>query len=120
MQRFRTRGLVRSSSFGTPSALAEALAHSAEYRTFAAGRTLEPGPHLSQIEAQLRHGAAQRVAVHAEFCGRLTLVAPVCHEHFTQILFLEFAYGLLVRNTAGVHLRHQAVQFSSHFNLFLL
>ena len=43
---------------------------------------------------------------------------PRCgHQHFAQILPLEFAHGIFIANAAGMHLRHQAVQFSSHIHL---
>ena len=46
---------------------------------------------------------------------------PRCaDQHFAQILPLEFAYGILVADAAGMHLCHQAVQFSSHVHLLLL
>ena len=71
------------------SALAIALACRAEYRTFAAWRTLEAGANFGQAQAQLGHGAAQRVAVHTQFFRRLALVAAVRQENFAQILLLK-------------------------------
>src|SRR5579863_416471 len=66
----------------TASALAIALACRAEYRTFAARRTLEAGANLGQAESQLGHRAAQRVTVHAKLLGGLALVAPMRKKHF--------------------------------------
>jgi len=99
------------------SALAEALAEGAIYRTFAAGWTLEAGAYFSQFEAQFGHAPAQGVAVHSKLFSGLALVTLVCHKHFAQILPLEFANGVLVGDAAGVHLCHKAIQFSSHFYL---
>src|SRR5664280_2934578 len=87
---------------GTASALAEALAHRAIHRTLAPRRTLEPGAHFGKTQSQFRHGAAQRVAVHAQFFGSLTLVSPVCHQHFAQILPFEFAHRIFIADPAGV------------------
>ena len=96
------------------SALAVALAKRAVYRTFAPWRTLELGAHFGKIQAQLSHGAAQRVAMHAEFFRRLALVSPVRHQHLPQILPLEIAHRLFIAEAARVHLRNQAFQFSFH------
>ena len=81
------------------SALAK-LARRTEYRTFAAWRTLEAGANFGQAKAQLGHGAAQGVAVDAEFVGRLALVAPVGNKHFAKVLTLEFAHGIFILDTA--------------------
>src|ERR1035441_2746837 len=102
------------------SSLAVCLAEGAKYWTFAAGRTLEAGAHLRQFESQFRHGAAQRIAVHPQLFGRLALVSPVLDQHFAEVLSLELAHRFLVGNAAGVHLRYQAVQFSSHVHLLNL
>ena len=59
------------------SSLAVALAVGAEYWTFAAHRTLEPGAHSGQFQSQLCHRAAQRIAVHPQLFRGLALVAPV-------------------------------------------
>jgi len=88
--------------------------------TFAARRTLEPRANFRQIESEFRHGAAQGIAVHAQLVSGLTLVTPVCYQNFAQILPLEIANGILVGNAAGMHLRHQAGQFSFHVHLLLL
>src|ERR1700721_926766 len=100
-----------SMSWVEHSALAEGLAHRAEYRTFAAGRTLEAGPHFGQIEFKFGHGAAERVAMDAQLFSRLALVSPVCHQDFAQILPFKIAHGIFVTNAVGVHLRYQDVQF---------
>src|ERR1035441_5920197 len=80
---------VVSMSSGESSAPAVNLPRRAEYRTLAARRTLETGSHLGQMEPQLRHGAAERVAVHSQLFGRLTLVSPVRQQNFAQVLLLE-------------------------------
>src|SRR6202012_433370 len=36
-----------------------------------------------------------------------------------QILPFELPHRVLIADAAGVHLRHQAIQFSSHFHLLL-
>ncbi len=119
----RARSLVRevvSISFRGNFSLGGSQSNRAEYRTFAARRTLEPGANFGQIQSQFRHGAAQGIAVHPQLFGGLALVTPVCHQNFAQILLLEFANGILVGNAAGMHLRHQAGQFSFHVHLLLL
>jgi ribonuclease I len=99
------------------SALAEALAECAVYRTFAAGRTLEASAHFSQFETELGHAPAEGVSVHSQLFSGLTLITLVCHQHFAEILPLEIANGVLVRNAARVHLSHKAIQLSSHVYL---
>jgi hypothetical protein len=93
------------------------MGYRSKYRTFAAGRTLEAGANFGQIEAKLGHGPAEGIAVDAQFFRGLALVAPVRNQHFTQVLPFEFAHGILVADSAGMHLRHKAVQFSFHFDL---
>jgi hypothetical protein len=72
----------------------------AKYWTFAARRTLEGGAHFCQVELKFGHRAAQRVAVHAQFFGCLTLIAPVRYQNFSQILPFEVAYRFLIANSA--------------------
>jgi hypothetical protein len=99
--------------------LAIALSDHAIDRTLAAGRTLEAGANFSQIKAQLSHGTAKSVAVHTEFLGSFALVSAIGYQDFAEVLTLELAHGFFIANAAGVHLRHQAVQFSSHASLWL-
>ena len=83
-------------------------------------RTLEPGANFGQVQPQLCHGAAQRIAVHAQFFRRFALVPPVRHQNLAELLLLEFPNGVFEADAAGVHLGHQAVQFSSHASLLLI
>src|SRR5579862_9020104 len=99
------------------SALAIALAKRVIYRTLAAGRTLEPCADLGQIQPQLGHSAAEGIAMHTELFCRLALISPMRHQDLAQILPLELAHGIVIADAAGVHLRHKAVQFSSHASL---
>jgi hypothetical protein len=89
-------------------------------RTLAARRTLETIADLFGVEFQFGDGAPQGVAVHAELLRRFALVAPVMRQHFHDETPLELAHGLVVVNTAGMHLRHKTVQLTFHRNLFLL
>src|SRR6266567_9284657 len=95
------------------STLAKRRTRRAEYRTFATRRTLETGAHFGEAQFELRHGPAQGVAVHAQFLRRLTLVATVRDQHLAKVLPSELANGIIVADSAGMHLCHQAVQFSS-------
>jgi hypothetical protein len=99
--------------------LAAALAYDSKYRTFAAGRTLEPGADFRQADAQFGHGAAKGIPVNAQLLCRLTLVSLVGCQHFAQILPFELSYGVLVADAGGMHLCNQAVQVSSHVTLVL-
>src|ERR1700685_846423 len=101
------------------SALAIALACRSQHKTFATRRTLEARANFGEAEAELGHGAAQGVAVDAKLLRRLTLVSPVRHQHFAQILSFELANGIVIANAAGMHLCHQAIQFSSHVDPLL-
>lgn len=112
--------IVQAALTAVAIALTVALAEGAEYRTFAADRTLEPGAHLGQVQTEFCHGTAQRIAVHSQLFGRLALVATMRHQNFAQVLFFKLAHGLLVGNAAGVHLGNQAVEFSFHVHLLNL
>jgi hypothetical protein len=100
-------------------ALAETLAYSSKDKTFAAWRTLEPSANLGEAKAELGHRAAQGVAMDAKFLGGLTLIASVSYQHFAQILPLELANSIVIADAAGMHLRDQAIQFSSHVHPLL-
>jgi len=82
------------------SAPAHAGAYRIEYRTFAAGRTLESGANFCEAEAKFRHRATQSVAMHPQLLGRLALVASISDKHFAKVLSSEFANGVVVFNAA--------------------
>jgi hypothetical protein len=72
----------------------------AEYWTFATRRTLECGSHFGQVEPELGHRSAQRISMHAQLFGCLTLVSPVRYQNFSQILPLELANGFVIAKPA--------------------
>ncbi len=70
---------------------------------------------LRRIDLQFADGAAQRIAVHAELCCGLALVAAMMREHLKQITAFELAHGLVVGNAGAVHLGHYAFKLSFPF-----
>jgi hypothetical protein len=67
---------------------------------------------LGGVEVQLGEGAAEGVAVHAEFVGGLALVALVVREHFKDVALLELAHCIGVGNAGAVHLCDETVKFA--------
>ena len=67
---------------------------------------------LRGVHVQLGEGAAESVAMHAEFFGGFALVALVMREHFEDVALLELANGLRVRDTGTVHLCDQTIHFA--------
>ena len=72
----------------------------------------ELAANLSGVEVELGEGAAERVAVHAEFVGGLALVSLVLRKHFEDVAFLELANGIHIGDTGAVHLRNESVEFA--------
>ena len=68
---------------------------------------------------ELRDGAAEGVAVHAELLGSLALVAAVRGEYLQNEALFELTDGFVVSDTTGMHLADQAVQLAFHKVLFL-
>ena len=50
--------------------------------------------------------------MHAELFGGLTLIAAVTREDLENITLLEFAHGVGVADTSGVHLKDEVVEFA--------
>jgi hypothetical protein len=81
-------------------------------RAFAHHRPTHAIANLSRIHVELREGAAQRVAMHAELGRRFALVALVVGKHFKDVALFELPYGIRVGNTGAVHLHDQGVKFA--------
>lgn len=73
----------------------------------AAGRALRAIPKLPDIDLKFVDGAAQRIAVHAQFAGGAALVALVFLKHGEDESFFEFAHTLRIKDVAPVHLQNQ-------------
>src|ERR1051326_6635110 len=71
------------------------------------------------VEFEFVDGAAQRIAVHAEFARGLALVPVVFLQHGQQEAFLEFADGFGVEDSGFVHLRHESFQLILHGSLLI-
>src|SRR5271165_1020902 len=82
--------------------------------TGAAWRATRTGPQHSYVKIQFRNGAAERVTVHAQLPGRLTLIALVFLQHGHNESLLKFADGFRVENSALVHLQNQGFQLVFH------
>ena len=80
--------------------------------TLAAGRPAHAVADLRGVHVELGQGAAEGVAVHAEFFGGLALVALVLRQNFKDVALFELTNGLRVRDAGAVHLRDQTVQFA--------
>jgi hypothetical protein len=65
------------------------------------------GTQLIHIEIKFRDRAGQGISMHAKLLGCLALIAVVLQENVGNEDFLEFAYGLGVKDAALVHLRNQ-------------
>jgi len=63
-------------------------------RSSAARRALSPIAQLADIDLQFAQGAAERVAMHAQFACGAALIALVFLEDRQDKAFLEFPYGL--------------------------
>src|ERR1700744_5495127 len=80
-----------------------------QYRTHGARWAAQAALNLLGVHVQFREGAAQSVAVHAEFFGCLTLVASMTCEYFRDVTLFELAHCIGVRDASGVHLEDEVV-----------
>ncbi len=85
-----------------------------KYRTFAARRALEADANLRGVYIKLSEGAAEGVAVHAEFFGGFALVSLVVRKDGDEVAALEFAHSFSVSDTTRVHRGHKIFQFAFH------
>jgi hypothetical protein len=69
-------------------------------------------PYLGRIHAELGKRAAERIAVHAEFLSRFTLIAAMTRKNLEDVLSLKLAHRVGVSNTSGVHLEDEVVEFA--------
>lgn len=79
--------------------------------TWWTARTIAQLPH---INLELGDGAAEGVAVHAQFAGGAALVAFVFLQDGKDELLLEFADRLGIQDVAFVHLHDQSFQLIFH------
>ena len=100
-------------------ALADSLLY-LKYRTLGMRRTLEPMTNLHGIDIQFGNGAAERVAMHAQFFCCLTLIALVVRKYCKKVTALEFTHRFSIRNTASMHRCHKDFQFAFHKYLSLI
>ena len=61
---------------------------------------------LGSVHIQLREGAAQRVAMHAELGRGLALIALVMGKDFEDVALLELPDRIRIGNAGTVHLRY--------------
>jgi len=80
----------------------------------AAGRTLNAIAQLPDVDLQLGDGAAERIAVHAQFTGGPALVPPVFLKNGQDEALLEFPYAFGVEDVAAVHLKDKCFQLIFH------
>jgi hypothetical protein len=69
---------------------------------------------LTDVNLQLRDGAAQSIAVHTKLARGAALVSFVFLKYRQDKALLEFAHRLRVQNIAFVHLHNQGFQLISH------
>lgn len=69
---------------------------------------------LRGVEVKLRKGAAEGVAMHAEFFSGFALVSFVLCEDLKQITALELADRLIVGDSRAMHLHDDSVEFALH------
>jgi hypothetical protein len=89
------------------------------YRAGAAGWALYAVAELADVDLQLGDGAAERVAVHAQFAGGAALVAFVFFEDGQDETFFEFSDAFRIKNIAAVHLQNECFQLIFHVHLSL-
>src|SRR6266576_1925216 len=80
----------------------------------AAGRTLNAIAQLADVDLQLGDGAAECIAVHAQFTGGPALVPPVFLKNGQDEALLEFPYAFGVEDVAAVHLKDKCFQLIFH------
>ena len=79
-----------------------------------AGWTAQAALDLLGVHVELREGAAESVAVHAELFGGLALVAAMAGEDFCDETLFELTDRIGVGNAGGMHLEDEAVEFAFH------
>ena len=79
----------------------------------AAGRALSAA-QLADIDLQLADGAAEGVAVHAQFASGAALVALIFLQHSENEAFLEFADTFGIKDVALVHHEDECFQLVFH------
>ena len=75
---------------------------------------------LCGVKFQVRHDAAQCIAMDTELSSRLALVALIAAQDFLNVTPAKLSDSFLISDTAGVHLHDQIVQFAFHFDLTYL
>ncbi len=83
-------------------------------RTGAAWRPFGTRAERPDINLKFLHGAAQGVAVHAQFAGGLALVAAILLEHGHNETLFEFTNGFRIKDVAFVHLQDECFQLVFH------
>ena len=83
-------------------------------RAGAAGWAFDAIAELANVDLQLADGAAQGVAVHAQFARGSALVAFVFLEHGQDEALLEFTHAFGIKNIASVHLQDERFQLIFH------
>jgi len=83
-----------------------------EHWPFAHHRSAHASADLGRVHVQLCESPAQSVAMHAEFCGGLALVAAMVREDLKDIALFELPNRVRVGDSGGVHLSDQGVQFA--------
>ena len=84
------------------------------HRTRTARGTLGDTAQLAHVNPEFLHGAAEGVAVHTQFTGRLALVALVFLEHSKDEALLELTHGFGIENVALVHLKNECFELIFH------
>ena len=80
----------------------------------ATGRTLDAVAELANIDLQFADGAAQSIAVHAQFSCGSALVAFILLENCQDEAFLELPNSFGIKNIAAVHLQDKCFQLIFH------
>src|ERR1051326_1657060 len=103
----RRAGLLLVGDLGAQAAVVDAAA--------AQALTLRLAPaDGADIDLEIDHGAAERVAMHAQLARGVDLVAAIRAQHPLDEALLEAALGLRQENAALVKLADQRFQFMAH------
>ncbi len=102
---------TRQEALGTSSA-DDLLFHSDRAST--TGRTFDAIAQLADVNLEFRDGAAESIAVHAEFARSAALVALVLLQNGENESLLKLAHALGIKNIAAVHLQDECFQLIFH------
>ena len=86
----------------------------------AARGTLHAVAQLADIDLELADGAAEGIAVHAQFARGAALISAILLQNGEDESFLEFPHAFRVEDVAAIHLQNECFQLIFHEALSLI